>query len=221
MTSLSKFEKEGRIWFRGALSDTELSVLDAASARGSKAGKRLDGVSSLHAQLTEIKGLSNVISALDTCAKPVRVVAFNKSQDANWGVPWHQDRVISLSARHEVNGFNNWSNKAGTWHCEPPTDVLDQKLFARNHLDDTDGKNCAMRIALGSHKSGMAQSSEAEAKAKQYPEEICDARRGDVLILKMLTLHSSKPTKARKPRRVFRVDYASRLLPLPLQWAVQ
>lgn len=41
--------------------------------------------------------------------RPTRVVTFDKSETANWGVPWHQDRVIAVQERHDVDGFENWS----------------------------------------------------------------------------------------------------------------
>ena len=159
-----------------------------------------------------------VIQQLDPNAKPVRVVAFNKSEDANWGVPWHQDRVIAVSQRTEIAGYRNWTEKSGAWHCEPPRHVLDQMLFVRVHLDDTNASNGAMEISVGSHLDGIVPAAHAEATARKHPVEICEAERGDVLILKMLTLHSSKPAKVRSGRRVLRVDFASSPLPKPLTW---
>lgn len=87
-------------------------------------------------------------------AKPVRVVVFDKTPQQNWGVPWHQDRVIAVKARHDVPGYHNWSQKCGVWHCEAPSAVLGQMLFLRLHLDPTDAGNGAMEIALGSHRAG-------------------------------------------------------------------
>ncbi|GAB5449128.1 phytanoyl-CoA dioxygenase family protein [Gymnodinialimonas sp.] len=154
-------------------------------------------------------------------AMPVRVVAFNKSESANWGVPWHQDRVIAVAERSDVTGYHNWTKKSGTWHCEPPQSVLDQMLFVRVHLDDTDRSNGAMEIALGSHAGGVVPSAKAESAANSYPTEICEAKRGDVLILKMLTLHCSKPAQRQSGRRVLRVDFSCSELPHPLSWLGQ
>ncbi|MCB1356851.1 MAG: phytanoyl-CoA dioxygenase family protein [Maritimibacter sp.] len=151
-------------------------------------------------------------------AVPVRIVAFNKSESANWGVPWHQDRVIAVAGRAEVAGYRNWTRKSGTWHCEPPLSALDDMLFVRVHLDDTDGSNGAMQIAVGSHAGGIVLSATAEQVANTYPVETCDAKRGDVLILKMLTLHASSPARVQSGRRVLRIDFASRDLPAPLSW---
>lgn len=54
--------------------------------------------------------------------------------------------------------------------------------------------------------------------ALQHEIEICEADRGDILILKMLTLHGSKPSTVKTDRRVFRIDFASTDLPTPLNW---
>lgn len=180
-----------------------------------KAGQRVE----MSETLARCTSLARAIAKLDPAAKPVRVVAFNKSQDTNWGVPWHQDRVISVAQKHEVDGFKNWALKTGVWHCEPPQDQLETMLFVRVHLDDTDETNDALKIAVGSHSRGIVPAAEAENIAAQFPLETCDAKRGDVLILKMLTCHSSAPSQSTAPRRVLRIDYAPAPLPEPLAWS--
>jgi hypothetical protein len=76
-----------------------------------------------------------------------------------------------------------------------------------------------MEIAVGSHVNGIVPAASAEQTARKHPIENCDAKRGDVLVLKMLTLHASKPSQAASNRRVFRIDFASSELPDPLNWA--
>jgi hypothetical protein len=214
----SDFEKYGRVWLRNALFEDELSYLDKAADTQVKAGQRLHPSEGLNKAFSDNTSLMKGIRLLDPNAKPVRVVAFNKSEEANWGVPWHQDRIIAIDEREDIAGYGNWSKKAGIWHCEPPQDILDQMLFVRVHLDDSDQSNGAMEIAVGSHINGMVAASEAENEALKYPIEVCNAKRGDVLILKMLTLHSSKPAKIRSGRRVVRIDFSSTELPEPLKW---
>lgn len=204
------FEDTGRVWLRGALSETDLRPLDQACALGAKAGARLSQ-RGLAPTLAKLSGLLS--------AKPVRIVAFNKSKGANWGVPWHQDRVVAVQARHEVEGFSNWSQKAGVWHCEPPLAVLERILFVRVHLDDTDADSGAMEIARGSHGAGKVSATEAAEVAVRYPLEACTAKRGDVLLLKMLTLHRSGSATQATSRREVRIDFASFALPTPLNWA--
>ncbi len=211
----NEFDRVGRVWLRGAISEAELAQFDAAAALESKAGARIKASGPLVARQS---ALCQAISRLDPGAKPVRVVAFNKTPATNWGVPWHQDRVIAVAARQDVPGFGNWTKKSDVWHCEPPQNILDEMLFVRVHLDDTDQANGAMEIALGSHISGLVPAACAAQVAGAYPVETCTAKRGDVLVLKMLTLHGSKPSKTASNRRVFRIDFAASDLPAPLAW---
>lgn len=215
----AEFENTGRLWFRNAVSEQDLMHFDQAAEMPSKAGQRLRSSASLNGALAKSGSLMRVIAQLDQRAKPVRVVAFNKSQETNWGVPWHQDRVVAVADKHEQSGYKNWGQKSGTWHCEPPQSILDDMLFVRVHLDDTDQENGAMEIALGSHAKGIVPAGDAETEAMRYPIETCQALRGDVLVLKMLTLHGSRPSTTQRSRRVLRIDFASAELPDPLRWA--
>lgn len=217
----SEFESSGRVWLRNAISEEDLTLFDNAITASTKAGQRLDLSKWLKAALSEESSVLRAVRRLSPDAMPVRIVAFNKSESANWGVPWHQDRVIAVAEKAEIAGYNNWTNKSGTWHCEPPQSILDEMLFVRIHLDVNDQLNGAMEIALGSHSSGFVPSANAENVANTFPLETCVAERGDVLILKMLTLHSSKPAKVQSGRRVFRIDFSPSRLPPPLSWSVQ
>lgn len=216
-----EFERLGRVWLRNAVSDDDLARFDMVTADSTKAGQRLASSNVLHAALSENSTSLRAIRRLDPTAVPVRAVSFNKSENANWGVPWHQDRVIAVSGKVETEGYQNWTEKSGTWHCEPPLSVLENMLFVRVHLDDADKSNGAMEIAVGSHAAGFVPSALAEETAKAYPNEVCAAARGDVLVLKMLTLHASKPATAQTGRRVVRIDLSSQSLPKPLSWAMQ
>jgi len=219
-TNYSKsFEDEGRIWFRDVISKVDLGHFDEIARLKSKAGKRIEHNGMLSSVLSESGSLLQIIAKLDPKAKPVRVVSFNKTTTTNWGVPWHQDRVIAVADQHQVDGYQNWTNKSGVWHCEPPQEILDQMLFVRIHLDETDASNGAMQIAVGSHLNGIIPASNAEKTAEEHPVEDCNASRGDVLILKMLTLHCSKPSITQNQRRALRIDFAPFDLPSPLKWA--
>ena len=66
---------------------------------------------------------------------PVRAIMFDKSTDANWLVPWHQDLTIAVQARVEAEGFSPWSIKEGVPHVQPPVALLEQMLTVRLHLD--------------------------------------------------------------------------------------
>jgi hypothetical protein len=74
-------------------------------------------------------------------ARIVRILAFDKTPETNWGVPWHQDRTVAVKRRIEVDGFGPWSVKAGVPHVAPPQALLDSMFSLRLHLDDCGPEN--------------------------------------------------------------------------------
>lgn len=214
----NEFEADGRVWFRGLLSQEDTNALEDVCENGDKAGARLGVTGAVGDALRELDTLEGTMDGMLTGARPVRLVTFNKSANGNWAVPWHQDRVIAVEQKHDIAGYKNWSKKAGAWHCEPPEHILNEILFVRIHLDDQGAENGAMEIALGSHKAGVQSAEEIAKSIDGYKTEICEAARGDVLVLKMLLLHRSRPSKLNTPRRALRVDYASGDLPAPMSW---
>ena len=215
----SQFAQDGRRWLRGALDTQALSALDAAFGLSGRPGARVGLDAALRDVFAPGSALGLRLDTLLPGARPVRALAFDKTPDQNWGVPWHQDRVIAVAARQDIPGYHNWSQKDGVWHCEPPPAVLDAMLFLRLHLDCADAGNGAMEIAVGSHRQGTVAANTATAIATSGPTEICTAARGDVLILHMLILHRSRPATDTRPRRTFRVDVSAMALPAPLDWA--
>jgi hypothetical protein len=202
---------EGRAWYRRALSEEELVALDVACETGDAPGQRL--------QLTPPLALNALAQQLLVGSRPVRVIAFNKTETNNWTLPWHQDRVVALRRRVETPGFTNWTKKAGIWHAEPPIELLERMLFARVHLDPADTENGCLQLALGTHSRGKIAAADAEAIATAAPIENCIAARGDVLFARALILHRSSPSRTNASRRAIRIDYCAEDLPPPLEWA--
>jgi ectoine hydroxylase-related dioxygenase (phytanoyl-CoA dioxygenase family) len=213
----SALEREGRIWFRGALSASELSVLDVACATHGAPGARLELRLEIAQALSRVTQLARELAV---GAKPVRLVAFDKSAETNWGLPWHQDRVVALDDGVEVPGFSNWTRKAGVWHAEPPPGVMESMIFVRVHLDPADEANGCLELALGSHRAGRIPERDVEQVVVSAVHEACVAARGDVLFAKALILHRSKPSLSGAGRRALRIDYSAAKLPAPAKWAV-
>lgn len=213
-------ERDGVVWFRNALSETDLAELEAALEFGERPGYRPRATARLMASLGFGSRMGELAESVLPRARPVRLVAFNKSRDANWSVPWHQDRVIALRDRAEVSGYSGWGLRDGLWHAEPPIDVLEEMIFARIHFDRTDHRNGAMEIASGSHREGRVSDAEADLIAQKYPSHQCRANRGDVVFIRALSLHRSSGSRSGLPRRALRVDYSAYRLPEPLQWGL-
>lgn len=213
-----QLKQSGRVWLRHAVPEEELRKLTATMKMDARAGTRIARGDALFRNIHGSSWAKDIAAIWYGCS-PVRVVSFDKSPELNWGVPWHQDRVVAVKDRVETPGFSNWSKKAGIWHCEPPLKVLQRMLFVRVHLDRNFPGNGAMEIALESHKAGRINSSDAAQASDGYTTEICTADPGDILILRMLTLHRSKPSRTTASRKVLRIDFSADHLPAPLEWA--
>ena len=218
MDRLATLERDGRVWLRGACPAGELAVLAQETSVEAKPGTRIDIGDRLMAVLRD-GSVGRAISSLGQGMAPVRVVAFDKSPDSNWGLPWHQDRVIRVAARDDSAPVTNWSLKAGAWHCEPAEAVLRRMLFVRVHIDGCDETNGAMELALGSHREGIVSAAKAEEVAGRCMTEIAESSPGDILVMSMLLLHRSRPALSARSRRAVRVDYAAGPPPAPLGWA--
>jgi hypothetical protein len=207
---------DGRVWFRGMLTEADLAAMDTACATGAAPGARLD----LAAVADALAPVNRFAAGLLPGARPVRLVAFNKSERVNWSLPWHQDRVVAVRERFDVPGFSNWTRKAGVWHVEPPIGLIERMIFARVHLDPATAGNGCLELALGTHALRRVADDAAQRVAEDESRgaELCVAERGDVLFAKALTLHRSRASQENGNRRALRIDYAADRLPAPLEW---
>jgi ectoine hydroxylase-related dioxygenase (phytanoyl-CoA dioxygenase family) len=148
----------------------------------------------------------------------VRGLLFDKTAEANWVVPWHQDLTIAVRQRHDAPGFSRWTVKAGIPHVRPPVEVLEQMVTLRVHLDDCDLANGPLRVLPGSHSLGILGDGAARNWQARKPAVDCVARRGDVLLMRPLILHASSAAHQPRRRRVIHLEFAASALPGGLEW---
>jgi hypothetical protein len=153
-------------------------------------------------------------------ARPVRVLAFDKTPQVNWHLPWHQDRVIAVRERTELPDFKNWTVKNGQHHVEPPPSLLEMLFSLRLHLDDNDAENRALKVIRGSHRLGRMSDGQVRELAAVSTPEICSVSAGGVVAMKALTIHASDASRTNRRRRVLHVDYCWGELPHNLHWAL-
>jgi hypothetical protein len=158
---------------------------------------------------------------LPTGPVPVRAIYFDKSPDANWLVPWHQDLTLALQKHVEVPGFGPWSVKEGIPHVQPPVELLERMITVRLHLDAADESNGALRVLPGSHQRGRLWAEQIQKWRERVPEVICRAAAGDALLMRPLLLHASGRATRDGHRRVLHLEYAGFSLPEGLKWAEQ
>lgn len=147
----------------------------------------------------------------------VKGTFFNKTQEANWKVAWHQDLTIMVGERRDVPRFGPWTIKAGINHVQPPADILSRILALRLHLDESGPDNGPLRVIPGSHKHGRL----SEEKVAAWPKTgsvVCTVPKGGALLMRPLLLHSSSACLVPKPRRVMHLEFAGEPLPDGLEW---
>ena len=184
-----------------------------------RAGARLKSLS-FAPKLFAGDGLIGAVAAsvIGHNAKPVRAVYFDKSDQANWSLDWHQDRVISVRERIEAPGFGPWTTKAGILHVVPPFNELARMVTLRVHLDDADIDNAPLLIAPGSHLLGRLEESRLKSVVEQCGVRACLAKRGDVWLYATPIIHASRASLTPSRRRVLQIDYAAFELPFGLRW---
>lgn len=149
---------------------------------------------------------------------PVRGIYFDKRPETNWLVAWHQDLTLALKEQAELPGFGPWSVKEGVPHVQPPIQLLEQMLTVRLHLDDTDASNGALRVLSGTHRLGRLSAGAIQSCRETHEEVLCEAKAGDVLLMRPLLLHASSRSSAQRRRRVLHIEFAGFPLPEPLEW---
>ncbi|WP_435017093.1 phytanoyl-CoA dioxygenase family protein [Tundrisphaera sp. TA3] len=148
----------------------------------------------------------------------VRGLWFDKTDGANWGVPWHQDTTIAVRERREAAGFGPWTVKMGITHVRPPASVLEGMVTLRLHMDDCDTSNGPLRVIPGSHRGGRLDARESSQWLDRASAVECLVPRGGVILMRPLILHSSSAATAPHHRRVLHLEYAARPLTGGLEW---
>jgi hypothetical protein len=159
-----------------------------------------------------------VTTVLGEEAFPVRGILFDKTEAANWKVPWHQDLTIAVAEKVETNGFGPWSVKTGVQHVQPPAFVLENMLSVRIHLDNCPAENGALKVIPGSHRAGRLSENESARIGSRGPAVVCAARAGDAVLMRPLIVHASSASERPRHRRVIHLDYAAVSLPGKLRW---
>ena len=148
----------------------------------------------------------------------VKATLFDKTPEANWRVQWHQDRMIAVCERREIEGYGPWAMKDGVPHVEPPAAVLEEMLAVRVHLDACGPDNGPLRVIPGSHQRGKLSAEEIAKLALSGPIAQITLPQGALLLMRPLLVHASSPATEANHRRVLHLELAPRQIIEPLQW---
>ena len=225
----SRFARNGFAIFNQIISPqrceelgNELSSLFDSQQKSAK--NRIGGVRNLlqtNKLVTEIANCDELKSILrhelGADAFAVRSIFFDKTPEANWLVPWHQDLAVVVKERIETMGFGGWSLKGGIPHVHPPREILENMVTIRLHLDDCNADNGALKVIPESHRHGKLGMDAINERTKLRPF-ICETFKGDILLMRPLLLHASSPASSPAHRRVLHLEYATQELPNGLKW---
>lgn len=223
---LARLERDGFLMLRRYCVDAQVRDLAlrcrslVASAGGRPAGLRnLLAEDPIIAQLCHsMEFLSLAQAILGPEARAVRVILFDKSAEANWGVPWHQDLNIAVRGGSTPPGYGARTVKQGVPHIVPPQAVLESMITLRLHLDPCGVEDGPLEVAPGSHQLGVLSPSPDDLARWESAAVVCLADPGDVLLMRPLLFHRSLKAKDPNGRLVLHVEYAAASLAGDLQW---
>jgi hypothetical protein len=147
----------------------------------------------------------------------VKSIYFDKPEQSNWFVSYHQDLTISVDNKADIKGYGPWTVKQNQFAVQPPIDILQSIYTIRIHLDDTDENNGALKIIAGSHSKGIYRPETIDWTKET--ETNCSVAKGSVMIMRPLLLHSSSRTTNNNKRRVIHIEFCDKKLADNLNWA--
>lgn len=198
-----------------------VSLIEADVQQQSKRGGVRDVMSRVPslAKVAELLSVRAIVeSVLGTNAFVVRSTLFDKTPNANWKVPWHQDVTIAVREHIETAGHGPWSMKESVTHVQPPTEVLNRMATVRIHLDPCPRENGALRVIPGTHHLGRIDQNSAADHVNDAESVYCEAVPGAAVVMRPLLLHASSPSELPNHRRVLHFDFAIDDLDGGLEW---
>ncbi len=147
----------------------------------------------------------------------VKSIYFDKPEQSNWFVAYHQDLTISVDQKVAQAGFGPWTVKQRQFAVQPPLPILENNFTIRIHLDDTNEQNGALKVIPGSHLKGIYRPDSIDWN--QETEVVCNVKAGAIMLMKPLLLHASGRTINQQRRRVIHMEFSNTSLPEPMQWS--
>lgn len=147
----------------------------------------------------------------------VKSIYFDKPEESNWFVSYHQDLTISVDKKIDIDGFGPYTVKPNQFAVQPPSNLLEKNFTIRIHLDNTNEQNGALKVIPNSHSKGIYRPEHIDWSIEH--EISCNVPSGGIMIMKPLLLHSSSRTTNNNRRRVIHLEFSNQPLPGGLNWA--
>lgn len=217
------FREQGFEILQGVVSSEECSVLDSELKRlhvvGAGTRNLLDAswCVSLAEKVRRFPGVAQLFSMSHVV---VQCTYFEKSQEKNWLVPFHQDLSIPVAERVDHPSLRGWSEKEGTVYVQPPLAVLENMIAVRLHLDRCGAEDGPLKVVPGSHAFGIL-GAEAGADVRSCRQEVaCLVPSGAAVVMRPLIFHASSKATGKSLRRVLHFLFGPRELPYGLRWQI-
>ncbi|MDB5125410.1 MAG: hypothetical protein JWP94_3539 [Mucilaginibacter sp.] len=146
----------------------------------------------------------------------VKSIYFDKPEESNWFVAWHQDITIAVDKKVDIDGYGPWTVKSNQFAVQPPVNILENNFTIRIHLDNTDEGNGALRVIPGSHLKKIYRTENIDWENEE--ERVIKVKAGGIMIMRPLLLHSSNRTTSNAKRRVIHIELSNATLPEPINW---
>lgn len=192
--------------------DALLHALSSSALRKNRAGIRHLMSNPAVASLTRDSRMHRLAAEfVGPTAAPFRATLFEKTEQANWLIMWHQDLVLPIQDPFERTGWGPWSTKAGVRCAQAPAWALSRVIALRLHLDDSTSANGSLRVIPDSHRDGVLSDADVLARAASTAFLECLVSRGGVIAVRPLLIHASSKSITHEPRRVLHIEYADAL----------
>ncbi|MGL4996391.1 MAG: phytanoyl-CoA dioxygenase family protein [Deefgea sp.] len=218
----AELAKEGFAWLRGAVSLEQCQALKAALSEFTLAAGR-GGVRQIHQKNATIHALAlqGELAKLAQTVLPapvylVRSIFFDKTQQQNWLVAWHQDLTVTAAQAFSSEGWGPWSKKEAIFHVQPPLGVLQSMLTLRLHLDRTTKQNGCLKVIPRSHLGGIIRT---ELNVTGLDATWCEADVGDILLMSPLLWHASSKASEASSRQILHFEYSNHRCATDLAWS--
>lgn len=141
-------------------------------------------------------------SVLPDACKAIQCTYFQKSSEKNWLVPLHQDLSIPVKEAFTQEGFTGWSKKQGALFVQPPSEIAQQIIAVRLHIDDCLSEHGPLKVVPKSHQLGRIPEKQWLSIRDEMGEIACTTSAGGVVMMSPLILHSSSKAIHANGRRV-------------------
>ncbi|MCB9396206.1 MAG: phytanoyl-CoA dioxygenase family protein [Acidobacteria bacterium] len=150
---------------------------------------------------------------LGTTTLLARTLLFDKNQNTNWHVPWHQDLQIAVKPKEISQDWSAASLKQGRNHAQPPLNIQTQRVHLRFHLDPAGPQEGCLQVLPGSHKQGVFSSPRIPEFANDRSPTFLSGAFATLWAFHPLLLHrSSRSKQPNHKRRVLQLEFVTRQL---------